>query len=90
MKSENDLVKVSSFKDETEGGLCHRRQGSGSSIHSDGYPKIYGCGHIIRVSMQYDDSCNLYKSIWVRIEDIPRSCVMSCDLAVLLHNTIWN
>ncbi len=69
MKSENDLVKAtSSFKDcETDGSreISHRRQGSNSSIHSDGYPRLHVCGHIIRVSMCGEDDCNMYKSIWV-------------------------
>ncbi|CAB4009555.1 ral guanine nucleotide dissociation stimulator-like 1 isoform X2 [Paramuricea clavata] len=64
MKSENDLVKASSFKDERD-GLASRRQISHSSMRAEGCPRIYGCGHIIRVSMQGEDSCNLYKSIWV-------------------------
>jgi hypothetical protein len=81
MKSENDLVKASSFKEcETDGGICHRRQGSGSSIHSDGYPKTSICGHIIRVSMQCDDKCNLYKSIWVsRVYYLSLETVDDCD-----------
>ena len=67
MKSENDLVKASSFKDERD-GVSPRRQASHSSMRAEGCPWVYGCGHIIRVSMQGEDSCNLYKSIWVSVD----------------------
>ena len=70
MKSENDLVKTSSFReDDVDGGreISHRRQNSGSSVHSDGWPRTFGSGHIIRVSLQGEDSCNLYKSVWVSL-----------------------
>ena len=73
MKSENDLVKVSSFREEdVDGGhdLSHRRQNSGSSVNSEGCTSTFGSGHIIRVSMQVEDSCNLYKSVWVSIYHI--------------------
>ena len=73
MKSENDLVKVSSFReDDVDGGcdISHRRQNSGSSVDSEGCTSTFGCGHIIRVSMQGEDSCNLYKSVWVSVYHI--------------------
>ncbi|XP_028407635.1 ral guanine nucleotide dissociation stimulator-like [Dendronephthya gigantea] len=73
LKSENDLVKASSFREDLTdgcGSINHKRQNSGSSIRSEGCPMMFGSdGHIIRVSLQSDDSCNLYKSIRVNEGD---------------------